>query len=102
MLFDHGPERDRSSRRLDAGNAVFPRMAGGARHHVERAGRGIERKALPRVAAATAEAKLAKRAQRQAEHLVEMRLVAMPADADPGIVFGAEDLPDPGRGAAER
>src|SRR5258706_2857343 len=31
-----------------------------------------------------------------------MRLVAMPADADPDIVFGAKHLPDPGRWPAKR
>ena len=28
--------------------------------------------------------------------LIEMRLVAVPADADADVVFGAKDLPDPG------
>src|SRR4051794_41622750 len=77
-------------------------MAGGARHHVERAWLGIECKALPLFALGTAEAELAGRAQGQAEHLVEMRLVAMPADADACVVLRAKDLPDLGRRTAER
>jgi hypothetical protein len=48
------------------------------------------REAGPSVTCRSPKAELAGRAQRQSENLVEMRLVAVPADA--GIVFGAENL----------
>src|SRR3954452_8647086 len=86
----HGAERDRISRRLDRGNAVLPHVARGAGHHVKRTRRGIEGEAMPFIAGAPAKPELARRAQRQPEYLAEMRLVAVPADADAGVVFGAQ------------
>ena len=64
-----------------------------AAHRIERARFGSQRKTLPFVTSRTAaKSKLAGSPQREPEDLVEMRLVAVPADADPDIVFGAKDL----------
>ena len=80
---------------------MFPNLPRGTRHHVERAGFGIEREALPRLAGGFAESELAGGSQRETEYLVEMWLVAVPADADPDVVFGTKNLPDSGFKAAE-
>ena len=57
---------------------------------------------LPGVAGRPAKAEPAGRAQRQAEDSIVMGLVAVPADADADVVFGAKNLPNSCRGAAER
>src|SRR6478609_11860586 len=89
----HRPEGDGIAARLDRRDAVLPLRPRLAIYHVKRARRGFERVALPFVAATAAETEFAGRTQRQSEAFVEMRLVAMPADADAGLVFGAEHLP---------
>ena len=76
---------------------MFPDLSRGSGHHVERPRFGIEREAIPRLAGQSAEPEFAGESQRKAEHLVEMGLVAVPADADPNVVFGEEDLLDPGQ-----
>src|SRR4051812_37136062 len=80
---DHGPKRDRIPGRLDGGDAVFPDLPGGAGQHVERPRLGIERDALPLFAGRPPESEFAGGSERQAEHPVELRLVAVPANADP-------------------
>src|SRR6516225_7933933 len=92
-LLNHGAKGDRIAQRVDSGDAVLPRMPRLALHQIERARLGTKRKALPLVAAPAAEAKLAGAAKREPEDLAEIRFVAMPADADAGLVFGAEYLP---------
>ena len=56
---------------------------------------------MPVFAGRSAETQFAGGPQRKAEYLIEMRLVAVPADADADVVFGAEDLLDPGRRPAK-
>src|SRR5581483_11634285 len=84
----HRAERNRPAPLFDRGDAVLPTRARLAVHQVERARLGIEREALPLVSLAAAKAEAAGAAQRNAEHLVEMRLVAMPADADADVIVG--------------
>jgi hypothetical protein len=76
----------------------MPRSAG---DHVERARTDIERKALPFFASRFAETEFAGGPQRETEYTIEMRLVAMPSNADADIVFRAKDLANPGTSAAE-
>src|SRR6478735_1696598 len=90
----HRPEGDGIAARLDRRDAVLPLRPRLAVHHVKRARPGFERVALPFVAVTTAETEFAGRAERQAEDLFEVRLVPMPADAEAGLIFGAELLPD--------
>src|SRR4029077_3212181 len=90
----HRAEGDGIAAPLDGGNAVLPLVPRLALHPIQGARRGIERKTLPSIALAAAKAESAGARQRQPEHLVEMRLVAMPADADTDIVVGAEHLAD--------
>src|SRR6516162_2051773 len=92
-LSRHRPEGDRITAFVHGRNAVLPAFAGFAVNQVKRARFGIEREALPSAAPAAAKAESAGAAERQAEDLVEMRLVAMPADADADIVVRAEHLP---------
>src|ERR1700754_3324164 len=84
----HGPEGDGVSALFDGRNAVLPDMPGRAGHQVERTGLRIQRETLPLVTDGTAKPELAGGLQREPEHLVEVRLVAMPSDAHAGIVFG--------------
>src|SRR5216684_1149718 len=90
----HRPEGDRVSALLDGGNAVLPHLPGFAAHHVARTGFGGQREALPLVAHGATKPELAGSPQREPEDFVEMRLVAVPPDANADIVFGAKDLPD--------
>jgi hypothetical protein len=62
---------------------------------------GIDRKTIPRPASGSTEPKLAGGSQRKTEYSVEVRFVAMPANADSDVVFSAKDLSDPGSGATE-
>lgn len=78
---------------------MFPCIPGLARHYIERSRLGRQRKALPGGSGLAPEAELAGGVERQAKDLIEMRLVAMPADPHPFIIFGAQDLAD---GAARR
>jgi hypothetical protein len=71
---------------------VFPYSSRRAGHHVERPGFGIDREAIPGLSGASAESKLASGFERQTEYLVEVRLVAVPADANSHAVFGTENL----------
>ena len=56
---------------------------------------------MPFFAGRFAETEFAGGPQRETEDTIEMRLVAMPSDADADIVFRAKDLANPGAGAAE-
>src|SRR5579871_1499929 len=96
-LATNGAEGDGIAALLDGGDAVFPPAAGFTVHQIQRARFGVESEALPFVAKTAAEAEPAGAAERQSEHLVEMRLVAMPADADADVVIGAKDLPHASR-----
>src|SRR5689334_6822221 len=80
-LLSHGAEGDGVTGRFDRGDAVLPFPPRRARHQIERPWFCIEGKALPLRPQWPAEAELAGRAERQAEDAVELRLVAMPADA---------------------
>src|SRR6266550_911859 len=82
-------------------DTVLPVPSGGIRHHVDRPWSRIERKAFPFVTRGAPKAELARRAQRQPEYSIEVRFIAVPTDADAGIVFGTEDLGDFGSRAAE-
>src|SRR3984893_5784387 len=90
----HCPEGDRISALLDGGNTVLPHLPGLAAHHVERTGFGGQREALPLVAHGATKPEFAGSPQREPEDFVEMRLVAVPPDADADLVFGAKDLAD--------
>src|SRR4051794_21362054 len=90
----HGPEGDRVSALLDGGNAVLPDLPRCAGHHVERTRLRIQRETLPLVVDGTSKPELAGCLQREPEDLVEVRLVAMPADAHADVVFGTENLTD--------
>src|SRR5258708_2145305 len=61
-------------------------------HDVERARLGIKSEALPFLTELAPEAEFTGRTERQPEYFVKMRLVAMPSDTDPGVVFSAKDL----------
>src|SRR3954451_10333110 len=102
LSIGHGPERDRITRRLDGGNAVFPYLPRFAGHHVKRGRLGIERVAPPLFAKFPSEPEFARRAERKAENPVEMRLVAVPADPHADVVFGTKNLRDVCRRSAER
>src|ERR1700738_5016212 len=93
-LNSHRPEGDGISALLDGGDAVFPDPPGFALHHVERTRRRIQGETLPFVAGCAAKPKLAGSPQGQPEDLVEVRLVAVPSDADTDIVLRAQDLAD--------
>jgi hypothetical protein len=69
-------------------------VTGLAGHHVQRAGLGIERAPFPALAGASPEPKFARRAKRQAEHLIEMLLVAVPADAGTDLILSAQRVSD--------
>jgi len=71
---------------------VFPYSSRRAGHHVERPGFGIDREAIPGLSGPSAESKLASGSERQTEYLVELRLVAVPADANSHAIFGTENL----------
>ena len=71
---------------------MLPFPSGGPGHLIDRSRRGIDREANPSITGTLAKAKVAGRAQRQSKYFVEMRLVAVPADAGAGVVFGAENL----------
>ena len=84
-LAGHGAERYGVARRVDGWDAVLPDAAGFAGHHVERTRFGFEREPLPGTSGLASKAKLAGRRKRQSKDLVEVRLVAVPAD--PGSLF---------------
>ena len=93
-LNSHRPEGDRISALLDGRDAVFPDPPGFALHHVERTRLRIYCETLPFVAGRAAKSKLAVSPQGQPEDPVEVRLVAVPSDADTDIVLRAQDLAD--------
>src|SRR3954454_2508421 len=90
----HRPERDGIAALLDRRDAVLPLRPRLAVHHVKRARQGFERVALPSLAVASPEAEFTGRAERQAEDLVKVSFVAVPADPDADVIFGAEYLAD--------
>jgi hypothetical protein len=73
----------------------------GPRHHVDRTWPSLERKTFPLGVGGPSKPELARGAQRQAEHPVEVRLVSVPADADTDVVRGTKDLTNSGASAAE-
>src|ERR1700710_2424615 len=86
-LNSHRPEGDGISALLDGGDAVFPDPPGFAVDHVERTRLRIPCETLPFVARRAAKPKLAGSPQRQSEDPVEVRLVAVPSDADTDVVL---------------
>src|SRR5262245_57471803 len=72
-------------------------MAGGAGHHVERAWLRVERETFSLVAGLTGEAELAGEARGEPEYLIEVLLVAVPADAGADIILRAERMLDAAR-----
>jgi hypothetical protein len=63
----HGPEGDRIALRFDGRDAVFPNLARGTRHHVDRTRPCLEREAIPFGVGRSSKPELAGRAQRQTE-----------------------------------
>src|ERR1700744_5935151 len=88
----HGAEGDRVTEFVDRSDAVLPIVPRLALHQIDRARFGPKAKAFPFVAVTAAQAELSGAAEREPEHLVEISLVAMPADADAGLVFRAKHL----------
>jgi hypothetical protein len=97
----HGPEGYRVALHFDGRDAVFPDLPRRPRHHVDRTWPSLERETLPPGVGGPAKPELARRAQRQAEHPVEVRLVPVPADADTDVALGAKDLTNSAASAAK-
>ena len=100
-LSRHRTERDRISRRFDCWNAVFPDLSRRSRHHVNRTRLSFQCESFPFRVRGSSKPQLAGRAQRQAEHPVEVRFVPVPSDPNADIVLGAENLANPRLGAIE-
>src|SRR4051812_34484128 len=83
VVVGHGAERDGVARRVDGWDAVIPDAAGFASHHVEGTRFGLEREPLPGTSGLASKAKFAGRRKRQSKDLVEVRLIAVPADPGP-------------------
>lgn len=83
-----GPERHRVAQRRHRRDAVFPVGPGRAVEEVGRAWREIEMAALPPIRRPPPEAQAAGRAEGDADDLVVLRTVPMPADAGSGLVLG--------------
>ena len=62
--------------------------------HISGAWLDHERRAIPSRARLPAEAQPARRKQRHADDLIELRLVSMPANSCAGPVFVDENLPE--------
>src|SRR5262249_8683140 len=82
------------ARSLGRRDGVRPEMAGGARHHVERAWLRVERETFPLVAGFAAETEFAGRGEGEPEYLIEVLFVAVPADAGADIILRAERMFD--------
>src|SRR5947209_10377196 len=76
---------------------MLPYAARFAAHHIKRTRGSIEREALPTVSLFLSEAEFAGRAERQAKHQIELRLVAVPADTGTGLILGEQHVPDRAR-----
>ena len=76
---------------------MFPDMAGGAGHYVERAWLRVERETFPLIADLAAETEFAGRGEGEPEYLIEVLFVAVPADAGADIILRAERMLDAAR-----
>jgi hypothetical protein len=81
--------------------AVLPDRPGFAGQPINRTRFGAKREALPIGPGGPAKPEIAGGPQRQPEYLTEMRLVAVPSDADADRIFGAEYLTHQRSRAAE-
>src|SRR6185437_4620095 len=86
------PQSDRVAKAVENRNAVLPHRAGRPREQISRARLDHERRALPGRTGRAAEARAAGRKQGNANDLVELSLVAMPAAARAGLILIDENL----------
>src|SRR6185437_5586661 len=98
---DERPQRDGITKAIEDRNAVLPLSAGRPRKQIGRARSDGQRRAVPRLPRLPAEAQDTGREQRHAHDLVELSLVAMPADPRAGPIFVDENLPESIRRPAE-
>src|SRR5579871_4318207 len=81
------PESDRVAMTVERGNAVLPHCPRRAGKQIGRAWLDRQRNAIPAIPILPPKAEAAGSEQRNSDHLVELGLVAMPADARSGAVF---------------
>src|SRR5262249_38882059 len=85
---------DGVAQRLKWRNAVLPLLAHLARQQIDGARCKREGAPLPALILRAAEPETGRRQQRDADHVLELRPVAMPADRRAGLVFADQDHAD--------